>query len=138
MSVRQVHFRFTKGPNVPAAHDHFLIRPLARNISGATVNLSAWDRVTLDGNGEATCTLIVTEEGSAAGYEVKEAPGELASTVAFAIPPGDSTLEYSEALPPEAGAFLYDLTGGADFPADAPIGSQGVDYDNGNIYSKGL
>lgn len=138
MATRQVHFQFTKGPNVPAALDQFLIRPLARNITGATVNLPVWERVALDGNGEAYATLIVTEEGSGAGYEVKEAPGELAGPVKFAVPPGETTLEYSEALPPEAGAFLYDLTGGIDFPADAPIGAQGLDSDTGNIYEKGL
>lgn len=138
MSTRLVHFQFTKGPNVPAARDQFLIRPLTRNISGAVVNVPSWDRVQLDGNGEAFCTLIVTEEGSGAGYEVKEAPGEVQGSVAFAVPPGENTLEYSEALPPEPGAFLYDLTGGIDFPVEAPVGSQGVDYTNGNIYEKGL
>lgn len=138
MAQRLVHFKFTKGPNVAAARDHFLIRPLARIVDGATVGLAVWDRVLLDGNGEATCSLIVSEEGAATGYEVKEAPGQLAGSVAFTVPPGDSTLEYSEALPPEAGAFLYDLTGGIDFPDEAPVGSQGVDYDNGNIYEKGL
>lgn len=138
MATRLTHFQFTKGPNVPAARDQFLIRPLTRNISGATVNLPKWEPVQLDGNGEAYATLIVTEEGSAAGYEIKEAPGEVQGSTRFAVPPGDGTLEYSEALPPAPGAYLYDLTGGLDFPAEAPIGSQGIDYDTGNVYEKGL
>lgn len=138
MSTRLVHFQFTKGPNVPAAYDQFLIRPLARYVSGAIVNLPKWEPVQLDGNGEAYATLIVTEEGSSAGYEIKEAPGEIPGPFQFAVPTGDGTLEYSEALPPEPGAYLYDLTGGLDFPEDAPIGSQGVDLDTGNVYEKGL
>lgn len=138
MAVRRTHFKFSKGPNWPAAHDQFRIRPLTRNVDAGTVNLPVWDLVQLDGNGETYLDLIAAGEGSPVGYEIKEAPGKLNGPVVFSVPEGEGVFEYADALPPQPGAYLYDLTGNVDFPDEAPYGSQGIDYYTGNIYQKGL
>lgn len=144
MGLRPVHFQFWRGSE-PAANAQIRLKPVARIINGATVALPVVaEPVQLDPNGEATVTLLTTEEGTTAGWEVFEAPGALPGPSVFQVPEGDGTLEYSEALPPTPGAFLYNVDGGKEFPDDAPIGAQGSDWTSGlavnevYIYEKGL
>jgi hypothetical protein len=110
----------------------FYLRPAVRITDGPVTALPVIAQpVLLDANGEATVSLLTTREGTAAGWEVFEAPGQLPGPSVFQVPEGEGTLEYSEALPIAPGGFLYNLDGGADFPDDAPLGSQGADWTSG-------